>query len=416
MQLALVDPIKILLPSSASSIRAHRRPYIPFLLCLSVLVLVAASTILAWQVADAQSIQVLDPTVRSAGMGGVSSAIFWEPMSASWTNPAALGYQRGLSYEWSRTESAQLPGWSVTGNRLGMGDLGIGLLLAGEPADALGGVDFEDNNDEHDLPEGDVRSFAFGVNIFELSGNILNALGHSWPGISRYGDVSLGMAFTSTRQVIRTSSNTFRSDSETSDYGVLFRLTPYNSVDYPGLEPGLDELLGPIVGGLRIDAAYGFERHDYSERAFTRFDQKGGSLRFSSGALGLLDGLLSNAGLGWLSASVSPFLSFGIGWDDKDIIVPGPVPESGREIRYDSDLSGWELSIANIFTIRRGGFGDLEFDEFTTKTDGWGLGFKIGDYGSFRYDRADDENNSTSKGVTVNVNAMAIFNALRAGV
>lgn len=376
---------------------------------------IAFTLLCAIDPANAQSIQLYDPTVRSAGMGGVSSATFWEPMSSSWTNPAALGYQRGLTYEWGSSEWKSISGWSMTSNRLAVGDRGIGVMLAGEPANWLGGTSFEYDNNVFELPEGNVRSFAFGVSIAELAANILSKLGHPGPDISRYGDVSFGMTFTNTKQVTTTINPPSETDTDTSDYGFLFRLTPYNSVEHPGLEPALDELLDPILGGLRIDAAYGFARHDYSEHAPFRLNQKGGAIRFSSGTPGVLDEWLSNTGLGWLAKSLSPFLSFGIGWDDKDTIFASfdPRSEEGPDVSQDADLSGWELGIANIFTLRRGEFGDLPFDEFMTTTDGWGLGFRAGDYGSFRYDRATFEHDqSTYRGVTINLNALAILNAL----
>lgn len=346
-------------------------------------------------------------------MGGASSAVFWGPASASWTNPAALGYQHGTTYAWARGEWSSFEGWTMTSNRLSLGDWGFGLTLSGEPADALGGTDFEDDNDVFALPEGDVRSFAFGANLIELSENLMDKLGHSLPDVSRYADVSLGMTFTTTREVVRTTSTTIETDSETSDYGVLIRLTPYNSVDYPGLEPALDELLLPIIGGLRIDAAYGFARHDYADHAPFRFDQKGGSLRFSSGTPGLLHDWFLDTGLEWLSRSLSPLISFGMAWDDKDTILLSLSPEGTFETTHDSDLSGWELTFANIFTVRRGEFGEHPTDALDTQTDGWGLGFKLADYGYFRYDHAGvADGDSEYEGVTINIDALEILNSL----
>jgi hypothetical protein len=57
-------------------------------------------------VARPQLIPQMDPSARSMSMGGVAMATFWEPATASWKNPALLGYAQGLELAWNRTEWA----------------------------------------------------------------------------------------------------------------------------------------------------------------------------------------------------------------------------------------------------------------------------------------------------------------------
>src|SRR5262252_2559976 len=46
----------------------------------------------------------IDPSVRASGMGLASNAVFWDVGTNHWGNPALLGEQRGIAYEWGRTQ------------------------------------------------------------------------------------------------------------------------------------------------------------------------------------------------------------------------------------------------------------------------------------------------------------------------
>ena len=45
----------------------------------------------------------IDPSIRSAGMGGASNAVRWGHGSIHWSNPSLLD-RRGLSYEFGFTQ------------------------------------------------------------------------------------------------------------------------------------------------------------------------------------------------------------------------------------------------------------------------------------------------------------------------
>jgi hypothetical protein len=48
---------------------------------------------------------------------------------------------------------------------------------------------------------------------------------------------------------------------------------------------------------------------------------------------------------------------------------------------------GWEVTVANIVSIRRGHIKDKRGD-IIDETSGWGLGFQVGSFGGFRFDKA----------------------------
>jgi hypothetical protein len=79
--------------------------------------------------------------------------------------------------------------------------------------------------------------------------------------------------------------------------------------------------------------------------------------------------------------------------------------------------SGWEFTVANIYTIRRGhveeGEGGLNGD-----TSGWGLGFHVLDLGFFRYDEStsvpvDNRSGVRRRGWTFGVDLLATWHRLR---
>ncbi|MGH7729992.1 MAG: hypothetical protein ACRENJ_01940 [Candidatus Eiseniibacteriota bacterium] len=71
---------------------------------LALALLAAAAAALSQRPAAAQAARSLreDPSVRSAGMGGASTADGSDDLNA-WANPALLGHTSGLRYRWNNT-------------------------------------------------------------------------------------------------------------------------------------------------------------------------------------------------------------------------------------------------------------------------------------------------------------------------
>ncbi|MCK4548150.1 MAG: hypothetical protein KAW17_11995, partial [Candidatus Eisenbacteria sp.] len=80
-----------------------------------------------------QTAWAIDPSVRAAGMGQVSVGVFWEPATASWQNPALLGYLQGVHYASGEVERDRFGDTRFAWERFLVGGYGVGLLLNGWP-------------------------------------------------------------------------------------------------------------------------------------------------------------------------------------------------------------------------------------------------------------------------------------------
>lgn len=77
----------------------------------------------------------LDPSVRAAGMGRASTAVFWGGDPNYWANPALLGHHRGLRFEGAKTQLVPDLAHDVffRTSRATVAAAGIGFAFAGRP-------------------------------------------------------------------------------------------------------------------------------------------------------------------------------------------------------------------------------------------------------------------------------------------
>ncbi|MCK4547295.1 MAG: hypothetical protein KAW17_07625 [Candidatus Eisenbacteria sp.] len=345
----------------------------------------------------------INPSVRAAGMGRVGTAVFWGGDPNYWANPALLGYHHGLRYDWGRTQL--IPSLAddvyLKTSRFTVGAFGATLHLAGRPLD-IGKTRLEygiwqamgESGEPGDFFSSweEAKSWGIGVSVGELVDSMLRLLGADGPHISRFGDLSLGYASHKVHVVLAKPTawtcEGAKAVGDAKDWGFLARVTPYNSIDFDGLLPPLDGFLDPL-GGLRLDAGYGQGRKGYNdaEIAFIDVEQtaplpneklEGWALR---GAIGFPPGIravLDDMGLGWAARFFSPLVSYGRTWDWK---------ESQLSDESTVKTTGWEVTLANVITLRRGIYRDPDGDICGT-TSGWGLGMSYGRVAGFRYDRA----------------------------
>jgi hypothetical protein len=163
----------------------------------------ATSVVLALMTgqAHAQFSMLLDPSIRSAAMGGACNAVTWGDITNDWANPALLGCRSGVRYEWGTTQL--LPDFSFDAhfitNRMVLGYGGIGFISAGEPVN-LGGskVHFapfditDDQGNVFTVPESyeEVRTWGVGVSLSRSVGALI---GHgALPSVLRMFDVAAG--------------------------------------------------------------------------------------------------------------------------------------------------------------------------------------------------------------------------------
>jgi hypothetical protein len=353
----------------------------------------------------------VDVSIRSAALGGASSALFWGEERDHWANPALLGYESGIRYEHGETQL--VPGLAsdvtFTTDVLKVGGSGFGLVFSGQPLHH-GGVHLDYGSSETTDASGNpigtfdgyerVRSWGFGVSALQALDAVLGRGGRT-SRLARWGDVSYGMNFKDVTVALSpTGSSTAR------DLGILLRLTP------------LDGLTDPRLPPIRVDLAYGHSELSYNDDAAITFDT-GGSYQVSHHvrdgggvhvAADPLRGHWPTRGIGaWLGPGLEPLLSFAYTFDS-DRIDPNDDITKG---------SGVEFTVARVFSYRTGHYED-PLGNINGDTSGWSVGLPVGRWGGGYYEEATWPQASGSglpdvhrKGFGVWVDAMAIWRSTR---
>ncbi len=359
-----------------------------------------------YPVSGAQSLLV-DASVRASGMGRASNAVFWGDCQNYWSNPALLASEQGVKYEWGRTQLFPELADDVffTTKRLTAGWWGIGLLAAGWPAKSLGGTrldygvsiatDVDGNELGRFTSYEETRSLGAAVSVLELAGHALAASGVRAPPLSRFGDVSIGWTGKKTHVFLAATGLTptgyqVSGDVTTHDSGILVRATPYNAIDYSGLLPGVDRVVR-----ARVDVSYGGSTQSFNDPriayvpggsdAVARVQRKGWAAHVAFSFPTRAEEALRSRNLGWLPAWVTPLLAWGKAWDKEVPMILDPAAGHVRGVR--AEKSGWEMTIANIYSIRRGRIEDpAAFTE--GRTSGYSLGLHLKNVAGICYDRA----------------------------
>lgn len=380
---------------------------------LAVVTLVLGSTLVSVEPAPAQSanaaILTLDPSVRASGMGRASTAVFWGGDTNDDVNPALLGYQQGI--RWTHGKTRLIPdladGVFFKTDRITLGLWGAGVSLVGRPIKGIGrarlgygevmatgedGSEFRTFESHEDL-----YSFGAGINVIEFAENMVARRLHSPHPFSRYGDVSFGYSTKKADVNLAPSWPTpdgrmATATVRTEDAGLVIRLTPLNTIDGPGIlaiDPELARTLEPL-GGIRLDVAIGRSVINRGKKlpvhgdfepvnSLVQNDRRGWAVQ---GAIGLPPAarrVFQAGGLGFLAEGLSPLIQVGVARDRLHAGWPFSEPDIHNR--------GWEVTVANILTLRRGHIKDRRGD-IIDDTSGWGLGFRVGNYGGFRYDHA----------------------------
>jgi hypothetical protein len=389
----------------------------------------------------------LDPSIRASGMGKASTALFWGWDASHWRNPALLGYQRGIRYEWGKTQLVPDLADDVylTTDHLTLAAWGVGLALEGRPFDELGGTRLSYGETEAVDQEGnsygtfesweEVNSWGIGVSALQLLDAGFELADVDVGPLHRFGDLSFGMRENKAEVLLMPQwvldslgfCESGKAEATTRDRGYLLRVTPYNSIDFAGFIPTLDALLDPVCGGVCIEGAYGEATQNYRNDTITwlvepepisKFSRKGWSVHAAIGFPGAIRTSLEENGLGWLAQSLTPLVSWGKAWDRSVRSWKDPASGEVRELA-EVEYSGWELTFANLVTIRRGWIHDRQ-GAINGATSGWGLGFNMGNLGGFRYDKATvpqalDLEDVNRKSFTIFVDPPAVWRAVRSG-
>ena len=344
----------------------------------------------------------LDPSIRIAGMGQAGAAVFWGDDPDSWSNPALLGYHRGVRYAWGETQLVPDLADDVyfTTKQTTLGGFGLGFAFAGQPGD-LGSIRLDygisDATDESGNPLGsfhsyeEVDSWGIGLSVGQATEAIALATSGKVPTITRYFDLALGMT---KKDVTVALSPGFlglgSAEGSSEDRGWLVRVTPWDTITPRAGDAGTADAARSLR--LRFDLAYGASTKNVHSPTLTfvvddRTDPMTEESRQGLAARialhpSALDRALEQDGLGLLARSLMPLVSLGLTSENQTNRTPGTTnPE------YDVDKSGVELALGNIFWWRRGHYTDADAHVDGTTT-GWGLGFTLAGTAGLRYDHA----------------------------
>jgi hypothetical protein len=348
---------------------------------------------------------ILDTSVRASGMGRASSAVFWGGDPDSWANPALLGYAEGIRFESGKTQLIPDLAEDVTlkSRRLTLGAYGLGIVLSGKPIDGLGSTRLSYGESQATGPGGEdlgtyesyeeIDAIGFGLSLARATETVWRAVGHDPPPLARYGDVALGLTKKNVKVFLSPAFPTMgipevSGEGRAEDRGLFVRLSPYNTFDADDGAGGLARMLR-----ARLDVGHGRSTLNRgqpplelgfipTDDRMTEESRKGWSAHVALHPVAL-DESLENAHLDWLARSLSPAISFGAAWEDQTErydTVSGP-----GESAIDKD--GWELTLLNVVSIRRGHYSDPD-GGVDGPTKGWSAGFALAGAVGFRYDRA----------------------------
>lgn len=365
-------------------------------------------------------VEEVDPSARGAAMGSLGVAALREPATASWRNPALLGYQRGVGYAWSELDFG-ISDFSVDSHRMTFGGFGLGVALAGWPIDALGGTGYSlqlhtvYEPGEIDRYEEDRNSVALGANILEIASHLIPDRSARLARAARLADLSAGAA------VHRVRSNRLLNDGETvqsTDAGIALRVSPIGKA-------------GLSARGLSLDAAAGYAWHCLGDTDYEYGDEftrtlwlissrhYGGSLRL---ALDLPAGWADRLRAGrlpWLAEALSPLLALEAGRERTERTShdwPGGV-YNDDPVTHLARKEGWEVSLAGVIAVR-GGEVENGYGWPLGSTKGWGISLPLAGYGRLSYDRASQEYGTdlrleqTLQSLTLSLDAQRIWRRL----
>jgi len=388
----------------------------------------------AWGVGESTAVVFLiQPSIRSWAMGTACNGVCWGIDPDFWANPAMLGYYHGIHFDHGRTQLIPMLADDVyfTTDRIAIGEWGIGVVTVDRPIDGLGRTRLDYGTWTATGPGGeiigefnsyeDMGVIGVGINLIETTENLIRLTGRSSPAVSRFAEVSVGLA--SKEAYVFLAPATAQTpggsgDVTTHDRGLLLRLTPYNSITEPGFFPGLDRAFDQL-GGIRMDIAYGLSEQSYDKKTISFVDdetapvakisRKGFAFQFAVGLLRPLTQALETHGLGIVARSLTPSVGLVMAWDQNKQAWPA--------VDRPVEVSGWEVTLCNIYSIRNGRIDDDD-GKIHGDTRGWGLGFNLAGIGGFRYDKAtvpkaEDLGNEERSGYTLFVDPMGVYRGIK---
>lgn len=303
-----------------------------------------------------------DPSTRSIGMGGASTAVFWANPNP-WANPALIATTQGLRFE---HEDADLDIVHLHASRLVLGYGGLGFATSGRPIHvgqlSLDGPTFDLGGGGTFSAFEHVRSWSIGASLAGLWSAWAHHAGHDGPRLARVADVAVGYSENAVEEGL---SGTLVDQGVVHDWGALARV---GGTAWKGAE-----------ARLHLEAATAYAVHnsgrDSVEMVGFRPIAAPRQERVGLAARATLDRSWGTRLPEWLSDGWHPIVSLGVAYD--------PVRSYAPPSQFDA--WGAELGFAGLLFGRLGqsGSGDAAHRS-------WGLGaaLPLGRFGGASYDYA----------------------------
>lgn len=327
----------------------------------------------------------LDTSIRAAGMGGASAAVWWgEP--GVWGNPASLSGVEGVGWVDGRTRLVpQLdPNVKFRSSRLLLGGAGVGVSLMGDPIGGLGRVRLDygasPGTDPFGNPTAPFNSFekteAWAVGVSPL--RLFDALrGTRGKGAREPGPVDFAAGFQHKHTLVALAPSTGFGTAEADclDWGLSARvsLLPRST---PG-SPAHLELSGGFAVLNANDARFVFLNEDRASPP-SRIRRMGLALHAS---LASPWSPVGGANPIWLVTGVRHAFELGLALDSEHVSAGGAPPG------FNVERFGLESTVLGLLSGRIGHVTD-RLGDIVGNTWGFGVRLPLGPWASVSYDRA----------------------------
>lgn len=383
--------------------------------------LLALMPVAAWAQGTGRSMD-FDTSIRATGMGGASAGVTWGDPNV-WGNIASLSRVSGVRWEHGITRL--VPGLAddvwLRSDRLLLGAYGVGLGLLGVPA-VMDGVRLDygtsQQTDAAGTLMGEFSSFETVKNGQALAFSlpmILDALAPANGSTRHWSDVvdlSLGLARKRAHLQLAPGGLGGAAEATTYDYGVQARFSPLRLLPAPANSGSLNlRDLALFDLGLGYSMVNGMG----GNFVFTSEDQSSPATRMRHAGVAMRLGVRmprpdASGPLATLLEGFDPLVAAGFA-SDRDACA--------NTKDYKVTHGGYEITIANVFTLRRGHMSD-PLGDIDGPTRGWGIGIPLGPWAGFRYDKGTTPQATTlpdvtRSGWTVWCDAVRVWQDLRAG-